>query len=476
MRVLQRSALLLLVLTSSAWAKGDALGAAAARYVRDAHGVLPSSGSWAIPRPERLALRLVPSFARQTGMACHMCHYQFPQLTPFGRQFKLNGYTLSGMKPIEDKTKEGKAVLQLQPYPPVSLMLQASATQLATALPGTQNFTVAMPQQLGVLFAGAIGSNVGAFTQVTWSPGGGTFEIDNVDIRYADRTEWGGKPVVWGLTLNNSPSAQDLWNTTPTWGYPFASSGVAPSPMGETMVAGGLAQRSVGLGAYAMWNDLLYAELSAYRTSVPGAASPLDASARGTLSGFTPYWRLALQRQFGDQYLMIGTFGLSAKLFPAGVTGPTDDFTDIAFDAQHEMPVGDGHLVSRLAWISESQTLASSFGAGASANRTNTLNTLRLSSSWYPSHTWGLTASVFSTSGTADTLVYAPGSVSGSANGKPQSNGASIEASYNLWENARLSLTYTMFGTYNGGTSNYDGSGRSASANNSLYVLWWFAF
>jgi hypothetical protein len=38
----------------------------------------------------------VPAFAVQTGQACKTCHIGAfgPQLTPFGRQFKLNGYTL----------------------------------------------------------------------------------------------------------------------------------------------------------------------------------------------------------------------------------------------------------------------------------------------------------------------------------------------------------------------------------------------
>ena len=36
----------------------------------------------------------VPSYARQTGLDCAACHTSFPELTPFGREFKLNGYTL----------------------------------------------------------------------------------------------------------------------------------------------------------------------------------------------------------------------------------------------------------------------------------------------------------------------------------------------------------------------------------------------
>ena len=35
----------------------------------------------------------LPSFARQTQMACASCHIQFPELTHFGRDFKLHGYT-----------------------------------------------------------------------------------------------------------------------------------------------------------------------------------------------------------------------------------------------------------------------------------------------------------------------------------------------------------------------------------------------
>ena len=38
----------------------------------------------------------LPSFARQTGQQCATCHAggQFPELTAFGRMFKLTGYTI----------------------------------------------------------------------------------------------------------------------------------------------------------------------------------------------------------------------------------------------------------------------------------------------------------------------------------------------------------------------------------------------
>src|SRR5664279_183993 len=40
----------------------------------------------------------LPSFSRQTGQNCSACHTQSfgPNLTPFGRDFKLGGYTMGG--------------------------------------------------------------------------------------------------------------------------------------------------------------------------------------------------------------------------------------------------------------------------------------------------------------------------------------------------------------------------------------------
>ena len=41
-------------------------------------------------------MQALPSFARQTGQPCGTCHTDFPALTPYGRRFKLLGYTTGG--------------------------------------------------------------------------------------------------------------------------------------------------------------------------------------------------------------------------------------------------------------------------------------------------------------------------------------------------------------------------------------------
>src|ERR1700720_1673445 len=70
----------------------------------------------------------VPSFARQTGMACAACHTVFPELTPFGREFKLNGYVLDNIKQVKGITVENRETLALSSLPPLSMMLQISYT------------------------------------------------------------------------------------------------------------------------------------------------------------------------------------------------------------------------------------------------------------------------------------------------------------------------------------------------------------
>src|SRR6202043_2241316 len=65
----------------------------------------------------------LPSYARQTGQPCGACHTDFPALTPFGREFKLGGYTLGGGKyqttifPSEDDAPKSPAPIATKAAP-----------------------------------------------------------------------------------------------------------------------------------------------------------------------------------------------------------------------------------------------------------------------------------------------------------------------------------------------------------------------
>lgn len=411
----------------------------------------------------------IPSFSRQTGLACNVCHIAFPQLTAFGRLFKLNGYTLTGLQTVN--TGEESPSLKINLIPPVSAMAMTSMTQISKAQPGTQNGNVEFPQQLSVFLGEEITPRMGTFIQVTYEAAEGALALDNVDVRYANHAEFASHEMIYGFTLNNNPTVQDVWNSTPAWGFPFASSSVAPTPAAATLIDGGLGQAVAGLGAYAFWNNLLYGEVSAYRSAQQGGPHPPDATSSGITKGIAPYWRLALQHTWGSQTLEVGTFGMSTRLFPSGVTGPTDRFTDVALDAQYERRLGSGNLFAHAAWINEKQHLDATFAGGGSSNATNSLHTFRVDATALTASRLGGSLGFFNTSGDADATLYG-----GSANGSPNSSGIIAEAQYMPWLNTRFEAQYVVYSKFDGASSNYDGSGRNASDNNTLYLMVWLVF
>jgi hypothetical protein len=82
----------------------------------------------------------------------------------------------------------------------------------------------------------------------------------------------------------------------------------------------------------------------------------------------------------------------------------------------------------------------------------------------------------FSTTGDTDAILYSPGPVFGSNTGSPESKGFILQVDYLLKENYKFSLQYTIYNRFNGTDTNYDGVGRDASDNNTLYFLVWLMF
>jgi hypothetical protein len=417
----------------------------------------------------------IPSFTRQTGLACNVCHTAFPQLTQFGRLFKLNGYTLTGLQNVEAGAEGQRQSLRIGLIPPVSAMVQTSFTQTSKAQPDAQNGTVELPQELSLFLGEAITPRIGTFLQFTYEPAEGHLAVDNLDIRYANQATLGHTSVIYGVTVNNNPTVQDVWNTVPAWGYPYSASGVAPTPAAATLIDGGLGQQVAGIGTYALWGNRLYTEFSVYRSAPQGVALPADATAENTLRGIAPYWRAMLQHSWGSNYLAVGTYGMRTSLFPAGVTGLTDRRLDVALDAQYEHGTTGATFTAHATWIHERQALDATFDAGGS-NATNTLRTFRADGGFYTAKRMGATLAYFSTTGSQDPLLYAPGPLSGSATGSPNSSGIITELNAMPWLNVRFAAQYVMYQKFNGAGNNYDGFGRNAADNNTLYLLTWLAF
>jgi len=418
----------------------------------------------------------VPSFARQTGLSCNVCHSVAPELTSFGRLFKLNGYTLTGIKQIQ-AGESGKS-LSIDQLPPLSAMVQIADTQTSKAQPGTQNGNAQFPAQLSLFYAGAISQNMGAFAQLTYTQTDDHFSMDLADIRYADHTQLWGADTIYGVTVNNGPTIEDVWNSTSAWGFPWLSSEVAPTPAASTLLGGVFTGPGsvAGAGTYAFWDNRLYGLVSLYRASPTGAAQPI--SKTGVVDGVMPYWRLAYQFN-NTNPLEVGVYGTHAAIAQGfsggGPAGLSDSYTDYAVDAQYEIPMGDNLLSFYGTYIHEHQNLQASSAAGLSAP-SDTLKTLNLSSRYHLDSTQALGLGYFNTTGTTDPLLYTvdpADPVNGSANGSPDSNGWILQYVYLPRQNVQIAVQYTLYSKFNGSSDNYSGIGRNASDNDTLFLLLW---
>ncbi len=414
----------------------------------------------------------LPSFTRQTGLQCNVCHSHPPELTAFGRKFKLEGYTLTAA----DTTIEGTN-LKISRYLPISVMVLLSYSATNEPVPGAQNGNVEFPQTLNLSLGGAISPHAGGLVEISYSAQENHVGLEMADIRYARHTTLGSKDLLVGLTVNNDPTLADVWNSTPSWGYPWLSPDNTPAPIAEPLIAGGLSQDVAGLGGYTMWNSHLYAGLTLYRSAHLGGPQPLTGTDfTYNIQGAAPYWRLAWQQTWGLNYLEVGTYGIHVSSVPGGVTGTPDTYTDAAADLQFERPFGVNLLTAHATYIHEASTLDGTFAAGGAAAPAQHLNTWRADATYHLGNRYTLRAAGASTTGSADPVLFAPAPVTGSALGSPNSTKFIGQVGFWPQQNVALSIAYTGYTTFNGGSRNYDGAGRNASANNSVYVSLWLNF
>lgn len=421
----------------------------------------------------------VPAFAMQTGQPCSSCHVGGfgPQLTQFGREFKMNGYTM-------------RAVGQWD-VAPVSMMAVASYIRTerdqdsppAPHYATNDNFTL---DQASLFLAGGFGQHFGAFVQATYDGVGRAFAWDNVDLRAVTATSLFGSNAVLGVSLNNSPTVTDPWNTLPAWGYPYTGSDVAPGPAASPQIADAFAQNVIGLNGYMWWNGAVYTELGFYWS--PDAsflnAMGVEPDETNEISGSAPYVRVAYQGNAGDHNFEVGAFGFFSDVYPGRdhSAGTTDRYHDWGVDASYQLTKSGGDMWTLNGrYTYEQQRLRASTFLGLAANRDNTLNDLRADLSYYAHNGFGASVGVFDTWGSSDALLYAD-----SRTNSPDSSGVMLQADFTPYGgghspfgprfNARLGLQYVYYTEFDGARHNYDGAGRDASDNNTLRIFAWVAY
>ena len=389
----------------------------------------------------------VPAFARQTGQNCVACHAggQFPELTPYGRLFKLTGYTI------------GERTL------PVSMMavMTANKVKLNDPAAGKTEDGSLIFNTASLFLAGKISDNTGGFAQITYNnydnqdPNTGAWAghsgSDNLDIRYADRLIDNHRDLIYGLTLHNNPGMQDVFNSAPAWGYGIVPGSTGVGDGAAPMLDGGLGQQVAGIGAYAYWNKTLYAELTGYRTG-DGVFSFMTQGNGGQnyIKGTNPYARLAFTKEWGPNNLMLGLTHLDVKQYTdqTDLSGPTDHYHDNALDAQYQYLLDPFTLTAMVTDIHEN------IDYGTPGQASDSVDSLRAKASFTYQAKYGATLSYFDQTNTLGA----------------ESKGWTPEVFWTPIQNLRVGMQYTMFNT------DQAGANPNAKDNNTLFFYVWGAY
>jgi hypothetical protein len=132
----------------------------------------------------------------------------------------------------------------------------------------------------------------------------------------------------------------------------------------------------------------------------------------------------------------------------------------------------------------------------AAANPSDTANIFRAKLSYVYQAKYGGSLSYFNLTGTANTLNQSSGfdsngqitstdplgtgitstRVTGNLSGNPATNGMTYEVFWLPVQYVRVGAQYTAYHKFNGATDNYDGFGRNARDNNTLFLYVWGAY
>lgn len=437
----------------------------------------------------------LPTFNRQTGQNCLACHAggQFPELTPYGRLFKLTGYTL------------GERTL---PFSAMAVVSDSRVSNTSKSDDPAADFQKnnSLIFATGSLFvAGKVTDNIGAFLQITYDnyatqSDDGKFHghsgADNMDIRYADRLIDGSRDLIWGITANNNPSVSDVWNTAPAWMQYVP----VPSPTSSRFIDGstpypGLAAGGniAGISAYMFLNRHVYVEVGGYG-SATGIASFMSAGVpaadKTKLKGTNPYFRAALSHEWGPHNLMVGTTAMVADVYddPLDTSDPNSihRFVDVGIDSQYQY-VLDPHTVTlQLAYMQDrhrvpailaNQPVSDVVGDPLpNTNINDVTRVFRAKASYVYQAKYGASIGFFSQTGTTDSALYDPTRVSGNISSSPAVRGWTYELFWTPVQYVRVGAQFTAYSKFNGAAHDYDGFGRNASDNNSLFFYVWGAY
>ncbi len=458
--------------------------------------VAPSALCMSIVSGALQPARAVPSFAAQTGQPCQTCHIGAlgPQLTPYGRNFKIKGYTITGGEGIASKVH-------------LALWVQTEFSSIQKDLPPSgvtphfANNDNVFINAVSLFYSGRITDHVGVFLQGTYDNVGKAFAQDNSEVRVIGDTKLFGHDVDYGVSFNNAPGWSDPYNSNYLWGYPYISNGIAPGPNATPVLGGALQDNSLGIVGYAWVDQHIYVDLGGYESQPPGYQKVFgEAYGPGSSTGIEPWASLTYAWFWGNNNAHLGSHLFYGRFNPTTDVRSSDgrfghnSYADFMISNGYQYIGDDNVHVFTLDgfYVYEDQKLQGSSSyynpAPSSSRSANRLSEFHEWATYYYQETYGATLSFDKIWGNRNDLLYNTGAndSTGSIKGSPNTTSFSGEVDWvpfgkpdsflHPFLNWKLGLQYTLYTQFNGSGHNYDGYGRSASDNNTLFLFLWTVF
>ncbi|MCL4558388.1 MAG: hypothetical protein M1491_07135 [Deltaproteobacteria bacterium] len=444
----------------------------------------------------------IPSYARQTGFACDICHTVYPHLTPFGREFKMHGYVMDTAECVEVKGSTKMCGVDINRIPMVSARIVSMWSNQAggdngavprgvtTAGQGFMSFpsgyndteTLNLIGDSSIYFGGKIAPYMGTFLEFTGiNDEGGNLGLGAVDFAIAaPDTMVGGKSFIYGIRGVDDVFTGDPTNSLGMWGLTSQLMGMSTH---NTLYDPNRAMVE-GSEIYGMWGDFsdggIFGTVGLYHpTGSQTAGSFVQAGIAGSgklnTSKVDEAVRLAyFFPKYGNLYAEIGAsgyFGKEGMMAPttSTIANPnyTDNYYNVGIDLQVQY-IGDENLAELFA-IYQNQNDSSFYGqdmysgtdygtSGTSVQRSG----FGLMADYYYERTYGVYVKYLdqSSSKVRDMDV----------------NGTIIGLSWYPWENVQLMIEQALFGTYNPGLAQYGSTSLAASDFNVTSIKFEFLF
>lgn len=147
-----------------------------------------SRSAYALPLPA-VKVRAIPAFARKYGMPCSSCHEAWPKLSPFGQNFKDNGYQMGNDRDAP--------IFQSPAYWPISIRTtpqwhREGTNRVAVDGPLGPNTAEGQVTTHGfdfsgfdILAAGTLAKNI-SFLFVPSADEKGAFRIESTNVRFSN--------------------------------------------------------------------------------------------------------------------------------------------------------------------------------------------------------------------------------------------------------------------------------------------------